>query len=124
VPKSHHWHGLLTPQRTLAPEDARITADKERRARAAEESGSMPPIVEIFDSEEVSTTQTKSAFDVGSQGDSEESDDDEASPPSKSQVEADEYVFTCSRNGCRLLLEIGASSGGCSTMERKRSERI
>lgn len=116
VPKSRHRHGLITPETTPAPEDAKITADKERSARAVKQQGSMPPIVEISDSEEASTAQSKPAFDVGSQDgresdsgsdESEESDDDEASPPSKAQVEAVEYVLACPQKDCRKILKLG-----------------
>lgn len=115
VPKSNSRHGLVTPETTPAPEDAKITADKERNARAAKQ-GSMPSIVEISDSEEASTAQSKPAFDVGSQDDRESDSDsdereagegDEAPPPSQAQVEAVEYVLACPRKDYRKILKLG-----------------
>lgn len=93
APKSRHRHGLPTPEGTPAPEDARIAADKERSARETRQQGIMPPIAETPDGEEA---QSKPAFDIGSRddqeshsnSDSDESGDEDVSPPTDAQVEA------------------------------------
>lgn len=112
APKSRHRHGLLTPEGTPAPEDARITADKERSARETRQQGAMPPITEIPDGAEA---QTKSPFDIGSQDDqesdsdsgSDESDDEEVPPPTEAQMEAVRHVLACRRKDYRGILKLG-----------------
>ncbi|KIW11737.1 hypothetical protein PV08_09009 [Exophiala spinifera] len=117
APKSRHRHGLPTPEGTLAPEDARITADKERMAREARQQGAMPSIIEVADREEA---QSKPAFDIGAQDDrqsqgggdsgseSDESDDGRPSLATDAQAEAVHSVLACSRRDYRKILKLEA----------------
>ena len=114
VPKSRHQHGLFTPEGTPVPEDARITADKERSARDAKQKATLNPITETVEGEEPAAAQSKPAFDVGSQEDSEsdsdDSDEDDVGPPSEAQVEAVQHVLACSRKDYRKILKLEPAS--------------
>ena len=114
VPKSRHQHGLFTPEGTPVPEDARITADKERSARDAKQKATLDSITETVEGEEPAAAQSKPAFDVGSQDDSEsnsdESHEDDVAPPSEAQVEAVRHVLACSRKDYRKILKVEPAS--------------
>ena len=114
VPKSRHQHGLPTPEGTPVPEDARISADKERSARDAKQKATMDPIIETVEGEEPAASQSKPAFDAGSQenseSDSDESDEEGVAPPSEAQLEAVKHVLACSRKDCRKILKAEPAS--------------
>jgi hypothetical protein len=94
------------------PEDARVAADKERTAREARQNATMTTIPENSDGEGLPATQSKPAFDVGSkdkggsESDSDDSEDDEVTPPSQAQAEAVQHVLACPRKKYRKILKV------------------
>ena len=106
--KSRHRHGLLTPDTTPAPEDARIAADKERSPREPRQQGAMPPITEISEGGE---DQPQIPYDIGSQDDHEsESDSDGregALAPTEAQVNAVSHVLACYLKDYHNIMGLG-----------------
>ena len=115
--KSRHQHGILTPESTPVPDDARLRADKERRERAAGRSGTLQPVPESPSGEASSASQTKPPFDVSSQDDQNSdsdtgaNDNEHAPQPSAAQVDAVRHVLSCPPKEYRMILKVGPPGG-------------
>lgn len=104
--KAQDQHGLLTPEATPAPEEARVDADKTRQAQ---EQAKLPAITENTSQENGLSTQSKPELDVHSDMPTEDESDHEQSVPQPLQVEAVKRVLACRPTEYRKVLAVEPS---------------